>query len=156
MSASETIREASRLIATNPASEELIELLAEKLRLAETQIAALEKERSQLAAENGNLTTEIKRLKGNLEALHPGDELEAGAKTILKFFFNSGGRLTPQQISNPLHLDQGKTESLLDSLRKRNLVTMVPTEDPQTSEGGGFQITSSGRAYVMTNLMKKA
>ena len=145
----------------------------EHLELLRDQISILEKENSALKSENAILkakedtteskpnkaTKEIERLKVIKVPKEDGKKphLDAVTEKVLKLFFDKSRDMSIDEVAGALSMDIGTAQYHFDLLLESNLI--VQTEIGSTSfrsreSGPLFELTLSGREYVVKNILK--
>ena len=149
-------------------------ILKEQLELLRDQISALEKE-------NGALKSEIAILKHNqnqnesqfnkaIEEIEGLDQVIEGAKKddtklhldavtekVLKLFFDKSRDMSVNEVAGALSMDIGTAQYHFDLLLESNLIiqTGVGLTSFRSHESAPlFELTLSGREYVVNNILK--
>jgi predicted nuclease with TOPRIM domain len=146
----------------------------EHLDLLREQISILEKENSALKSENAILkgkgnTTESKLNKATkeIERLNefikvPKKEgkkphLDAVTEKVLKLFFDKSRDMSVNEVAGALSMDIGTAQYHFDLLFESNLIIQTgigPTSFRSRESVPLFELTLSGREYVVKNILK--
>jgi len=148
-------------------------ILKEHLDLLRSQISALEKENSALKSENASLKSkesaieshlnkgeeEIKRLNQVIEGLKNAGtktHLNEVAEKILNVFFDVGRGLSFNEVAAFFSMDINTVKYYFDLLLESDLIerTTVGFVAPRNRAPVLFELTPSGRKYVVENILK--
>ena len=149
-------------------------ILKEQLELFRDQISALEKENGALKSEIAILkhkqnenesqfnkaTKEIERLNQTIEGPKKDDtkpHLDAMTEKVLKLLFDKGRDMSINEVAGALSLDIGTAQYHFDLLFESNLIIQTgigPTSFRSRESVPLFELTLSGREYVVKNILK--
>jgi hypothetical protein len=149
-------------------------ILKEQLELLRDQISALEKENGALKSEiailkhkqNQNESQfnkaieEIEGLNQVIEGPKKDDtkpHLDAVTEKVLKLFFDKSRDMSVNEVAGALSMDIGTAQYHFDLLLESNLIiqTGVGLTSFRRSESAPlFELTLSGREYVVNNILK--
>ncbi len=149
-------------------------ILKEQLEFLRDQISALEKENGALKSEIANLkhkqnenesqfdkaTKEIERLNQVIEAPKKEDakpHLDAMTEKVLKLLFDKGRDMSMNEVAATLSMDIGTAQYHFDLLLEGNLIIQTRTgftSSRSRENAPFFELTLSGRKYVVENILK--